>query len=186
MTVADDRQAHRHFRPAIGRSVRVSIVRLAIAIVLLALCLGTIGDGPYLIIGLLLVAISLLFPRTPAAWVLAIMLAVLTLGPFNSRPTWQFFVVLAGAHALHQFGMLLAWLPVRGRIQLKILGRLLRNYLVIQIPAQLISLVVLTVLSGAAASLSSPVFGVIAGLGLLLLVILVLVPMRLPTRTRAP
>ncbi|HEX4401120.1 MAG TPA: hypothetical protein VHZ98_07325 [Galbitalea sp.] len=178
MTKTELGEVNRRFRPAIGRSVPVSIVRLGIAVVLLTLCFGIIGFNLYLPFGLLLAVMTLAFPKTPAAWGLAILLVALTLGSYNAAPTWQFFVVLAGAHALHQFGMMLAWLPVSGRIQLRILGRMLRSYLIIQIPAQLISLVVLTLLSGTSvvATLTSPLFGVVAGVGLLLLVILVLVP----------
>jgi hypothetical protein len=178
MTKEELREVNRRFRPAIGRSIPVSMVRLGIAVVLLALCFGVIGINLYLPFGLLLAVMTLAFPKTPAAWALAILLAVLTLGAYHATPTWQFFVMLAGAHALHQFGMMLAWLPLGGRIQLGILGRMLRSYLIIQIPAQLISLVILTLLAGTsvAATLTSPLFGVIAGIGLLLLVALVLVP----------
>jgi hypothetical protein len=178
MTKTELRELNHRFRPAIGRSVPVSIVRLGIAVVLLSLCFGIVGFDLYLPFGLLLALMTLAFPRTPAAWALAILLAVLTLGSYNGAPTWQFFVMLAGAQALHNVGMMLAWLPVSGRIQLGILGRMLRSYLIIQIPAQLISLVVLTLLSGSSvvATLTSPLFGVVAGVGLLLLVILVLVP----------
>jgi hypothetical protein len=182
MTKTELREVNRRFRPTIGRSVPVSVVRLGIAVVLLALCFGIIGFNLYLPFGLLLAVMTLAFPRTPAAWALAILLVVLTLGSYNTAPTWQFFVMLAGAHALHSFGMMLAWLPVSGRIQLGILGRMLRSYLIVQIPAQLISLVVLTLLSGTSvvATLTSPLFGVVAGVGLLLLVILVLVPVLRP------
>ena len=184
MTTAELREINRRFRPAIGRSVPVSIVRLGIAVILLALCFGIIGFNLYLPFALLLAVMAIAFPRTPAVWALAILLAALTLGAYDAAPTWQFFVVLAGAHALHQFGMMLPWLPVSGRIQLTVLGRMLRSFLIIQIPAQLISLVVLTLLSGrsVAATLTSPLFGVVAGVALVLLVVLVLVPVLRPER----
>ena len=187
MTTAELRAVNLRLRPAIGRSVPVTLVRLGMAVVLLALCFGIIGFTLYLAFGLLLAVMTLAFPKTPAAWVLAILLAVLTLGSYHSAPTVQFFVVLAGAHALHQFGMVLAWLPVSGRVQLGVLGRILRSYLIIQIPAQLISLVVLTLLSGTSvvATLTSPLFGIVAGIGLLLLVALVLVPILRPGADKA-
>jgi hypothetical protein len=178
MTKAEQRYENRRFRPEIGPSVPVSIVRLGIALVLLALCFGIIGLNLYLALGLLLALMTLVFPRTPAAWALAILLAILALGSFHAAPDWRFFVVLAAAHALHEFGLMLAWLPVGGRIQLAILGRMLRRYLIIQIPAQLISLVLLTLLAGRSvvATLTSPLFGIVAGVALTLLVALVLVP----------
>jgi hypothetical protein len=74
--------------------------------------------------------------------------------------------------------MTLSWLPVGGPIQLRVVGRLVRPYLIIQVPAQLVSFAVLTVLSGGSvvATLTSPVFGLVAAIGLVLLVLFVIVP----------
>ena len=74
--------------------------------------------------------------------------------------------------------MTLVWLPANGRIQVPILLRMLRSYLIIQIPAQLVSYAVLSLVSGASVGqlLVTPVFGVVAAVCLLLLVILVVLP----------
>jgi hypothetical protein len=74
--------------------------------------------------------------------------------------------------------MTLSWLPVGGPIQLRVVGRLVRPYLIIQVPAQLVSFAVLTVLSGGSvvATLTSPVFGLVAAIGFVLLVVFVIVP----------
>lgn len=179
MSSVDVRAASLRFRPQIGRAVPVTVVRLGIAAVLLALCFSILGFDRYLAFGILLAAATLVFPRTPAAWALAILLAVFALDGFQAAPGWRFFVMLAGAQALHQFGSMLAWLPVSGQIQLRILGRMLRSFLIVQVPAQVVSFAVLTLLSGASVvrTLTSPVFGLVAGLGLALMVVLVVVPL---------
>lgn len=166
------------FRPAIGRSVPVSIVRLILAVVMAGLCVAVIGWQLMLAAGLLLAIVTLIFPTTPAAWLLAGLLAVFALGGYGQFPEWKFFVVLAGAHLLHLAGMTLRWLPVSGPIQLRVLGRILRTFVVIQIPAQLVSLLVLTLLAGRSvvATLTSPAFGIAAAVALVLLVVAVVVP----------
>jgi hypothetical protein len=179
MTSTDARATRRGWRPTVGRTIPVSLMRLIMAVVMAILCFAIVGLHPYVAVALFLVVAAIVFPQTPAAWILAVLLAVFALGSFNSAPRWQFFVVLAGAHALHEFGMILGWLPGSGGVQLRILGRILRRYLIIQILAQVVSLVVLTLLAGKSvvAALTSPVFGVVAGMGLLLMVALVLVPL---------
>jgi hypothetical protein len=166
------------FRPDVGRAVPASVVRLVIAIVCGGMCFAIIGLQPLVAVALFLSLATLVFPKTPAAWALAAFLAVFSLGAFGAAPSWKFFVVLAGAHLLHVFAMTLAWLPIGGPVQLRVIGRLVRPFLIIQVPAQLISLVVLTILSGRSvvAALISPAFGVVAAVGFVLLVVFVVVP----------
>jgi hypothetical protein len=166
------------FRPAVGRSVPASIVRLVIALIMVALCFAIIGWQLWLAAGLFLALATLVFPRAPAAWALAAMLAIFALGGYGAASGWEFFVVLAGAHALHLFGMTLSWLPIGGPVQLRVLGRMLRTFVIIQVPAQLISFVVLTLLAGKSAgtALTSPVFGLLAAVSFVLLVLVVIVP----------
>jgi hypothetical protein len=161
------------FRPEIGRTVPASIVRLVIAVILVGLSLAVIGWQLPFALALLLSLGTLVFPRSPAAWLLAGLLAISALGAFGVAPGWKFFVVLAGAHAIHLFGMMLGWLPVGGPVQLRVLGRMLRVFLVIQIPAQAVALIVLTLLAGkpVISALVSPQFGLIAGIGFVLLVV---------------
>jgi hypothetical protein len=164
------------FRPRIGRSVPASIVRLVISAVVLGLSFGIVGIQPLLALALLLSIATLVFPRAPAAWMLAALLAVLCLGPVGVAPGWKFFLALAGVHLLHVIGMTLTWLPAGGPVQLRVIGRILRGFLLIQLPAQLVAYFVLNLLAGAtaAAALTSPVFGLVAALGLAALVALAL------------
>jgi hypothetical protein len=160
------------FRPSIGRAVPVSVVRLVIAVVVLGLSFGIVGLQPLLALALLLSIATLVFPRAPGAWALAALLALLSLGPVGVAPGWRFFVALAGVHLLHLIGMTLTWLPVSGPVQLRVIGRLMRGFLLIQVPAQLVAYLVLNLVAGASgvAALTSPLFGLVAALGLALLV----------------
>lgn len=178
MTAVAARAQKRRSRPVVGGTIPVSVVRLGMAVLMLALSYAVIGFTLYLPVAILLVVAAIAFPKTPAAWGLAILVALLALAAYNEAPYWQFFVALAGVHALHQFGMTLVWLPANGRIQVPILLRMLRSYLIIQIPAQLVSYAVLSLLSGASVGqlLITPAFGVVAAACLLLLVIVVVLP----------
>lgn len=180
MSIAEQQEpvdvAPLRFRPQIGRAVPASIVRLVIAIVVLGLSFGIVGLQPLLAVALLLSIATLVFPRAPAAWALAVLLALLSLGPVGVQPGWKFFVALAGVHLLHLIGMTLTWLPSGGPVQLRVIGRLLRGFLIIQVPAQLVAFLVLSLVAGASgvAAVTSPFFGLLAALGLALLVGLVL------------
>jgi hypothetical protein len=178
MTSADVRGQLAKFRPAVGPTISVGAIRLAMAIIMAGLCVAVIGFSLLLALGLFLAAAALAFPKIPSVWALALLLAVVGLGPIGQMPEWRFFVVLAGVHALHQFGMTLAWLPITGRVQLRVVARAVRSYLIIQVPAQLVSYVVLVVLTGApiVSRLSSPLFGLVAAVALLALAAMILVP----------
>jgi hypothetical protein len=178
MSIATARARRSRFQPSEGVTVSVTTVRIVVGLVLAGLCFGILRTPLQLAIGLALAAASLAFPKIPAAWGLAILLAVAVLGSFHSAPDWRFFVVLAGAHVLHLFGLMLIWLPINGRIQLRLLGLMLRSYLIVQLPTQLVAFVLLSVLSGnsVTAALTSPLFGLLAALALVCLVVVVLVP----------
>jgi hypothetical protein len=183
MTAANSSSAVRgvnpRFRPVVGRSVPASLIRLVFAVLCVALCFAILGWQLVLAVALVLALAALVFPRSPSAWALAVLLAIYALGGIGAAPSWKFFVVLAGAHALHSFGMMLGWLPLGGPVQLRVVGRMLRTYVLIQVPAQLLSWVILTLLSGRSvvAAITSPVFGLLAAVGFLLLVTLVVVPL---------
>jgi hypothetical protein len=154
------------------------MVRLAIGVICVATSFGVIGLQWPVVVAMFLTLATLVFPRSPAAWALAALLAIASLGTLGAAPDWRFFVALAGAHLLHVFGMTLSWLPVGGPVQLRVLGKSLRTFVIIQIPAQLVAFVVLTLLAGrsVAAALTSPAFGILAAVGFVVLVIVVLVP----------
>lgn len=166
------------FRPEIGRVLPASIIRLIVAVILVALSVGIIGFQLLLALAALLILAALVFPRTPAAWILAGLLGLCSLGAIGAEPTWKFFAALAAAHFLHVIGMTLFWLPLGGPVQLRVLGRILRRYLIIQIPAQLVGYAVLTALAGkpVVAELTSPAFGIAAAVGFVVMIVLIITP----------
>lgn len=176
--VAAARARRSRFQPAVGATIPVTIVRIVVGVVLVGLCLTILRSPLQLVVGLVLAAASLAFPKIPAIWALAALLAVSALGAFHTVPDWRFFVVLAAGHALHLFGVMLVWLPITGRVQRRVITRMVRSYLVVQLPTQVGAFVLLTALSGRSvtAALTSPFFGLLAALALVGLVVVVLVP----------
>jgi hypothetical protein len=144
-------------------------------ILILGLSFGIVGIQPLLAVALLLSLATVVFPRAPGAWLLAGQLALFSLGPVGISPGWKFFVALAGVHLLHVIGMTLTWLPLSGAVQLRVLGRIVRRYLLIQVPTQLVAYVVLNALAGSSgtAAIVSPFFGLVAVLALALLAVLI-------------
>jgi hypothetical protein len=171
----DSGEAAPRFRPAIGRAIPASVVRLVVVLVILALSFGIVGIQPLLAVALLLSLVTMVFPRAPGAWLLAGFLALFSLSPVGASPGWKFFVALAGVHLLHVIGTTLTWLPLGGPVQLRILGRILRRFLLIQVPAQVVAYLVLNILAGSSghAALISPFFGLAAVLALAGLAILI-------------
>ena len=174
----DARVRRAHLLPDIGVSLPVSLVRTGMGTTMVALGLAEFGFSTLLIVAIVGAAAVLAFPRAPFAWMFVLLLAVPLLGAPLVGISWQLAVAIAGTHALHEFGMMLAWLPERGRVQRAVLARMLRSWLIIQIPVQVVAVGVVLLITGTplTAALTSPVFGVIAGLCLLGLVIVVLLP----------
>ena len=166
------------FRPDVGRSVASSAVLGVVAVAILGASFAIIGPQILFAVAVLLSVATVAFRRSPAAWALAAVLVFLSLGPIGTPPSWKFYVALAAAHFLHVVGMTFSWLPSGGRVQLRVLWRILRMYLVIQIPAQLLSFLIVNLLAGggAAAALSSPVFGLVAAVGFIAVAALIVVP----------
>jgi hypothetical protein len=165
------------FRPVVGDTVRAWIVRLVVAAMIIVLSYAVIGASLALGVALLLCVATVAFPRAPAAWLLAALLAFVSLGPIGSEPTWRFFVALAAAHLLHLIGVTLPWLPTGGRVELRVIGRMLRIFVIIQIPAQLLAFLILTLLARGGGNLVSPLFGLVAALGFVAVVALIVVPL---------
>jgi hypothetical protein len=86
-------------------------------------------------------------------------------------------LAVAAIHATHELGAMLVWLPARGRIQLVVLARVLRRYLLVELPVQAIVVVTCVfAIPTAGAQLASPLFGLAGAIALLVLVVLIVVP----------
>ena len=166
------------FRPVVRRTVSSSAILLVVAAISLVLSYAIIGPQILLALAVLLTIATIAFRRSPGAWALAALLVFTSLGPIGSAPGWKFFVAMAAAHFLHVVGMTFTWLPGGGRVELRVLGRPLRMFLVIQIPAQLLSFLILTMLAGGTGvtALASPVFGLLAAVGFIAVAALIVIP----------
>jgi hypothetical protein len=164
--------------PEMGVSLPVALVRGGMAAVMLALGLAEFGFTPLVVVSIVLGVVTLALPRTPAAWMFILLLAVPLLQAPLTEPSWRLVVAIAGAHVLHQFGTITGWLPEHGRVQRAVLVRSLRTFLVVQVPVQVVAFVIVLVITGTSipAAFASPAFGVMAGLCLVALVVGILVP----------
>jgi hypothetical protein len=115
--------------------------------------------------------------RVPLGWILMTLLAVTVLAYETEPSLLKVVLTVAAIHAVHELGTILVWLPTRGRIQLVLLARMLRRYVLIEVPAQAIVVVTyLLAVPSMAARLENPVFGLVAAVALLVLVALIVVP----------
>lgn len=176
-----NREAREHrasLLPAIGVSLPVWLIRAGMGVAMVSLSFVEFGVTTLFFVGIAGSVAVLLFPRAPFAWMFVLLFAVPFVQQPPTGPSLQLALAIAGAHTLHEFGMISGWLPQRGRVQRAVLDRMLRSWLFIEIPVQLVALGLVLVITGTSitTALASPVFGVIAGLSLLGLVLVLLIP----------
>ncbi|MFT4135265.1 hypothetical protein [Microbacterium sp.] len=156
---------------SVGAWMPGALVRLALLLVVVAVGLVS-GTGPlwqWLCVGA--AAVAALVPRTMAAWLAAAMLA---LGLLLVPPElWRTAVVVGAVHAVHVLGSLALAIPVRSRVQLRVLVPTVRRFVAIQAVSQSVVLaagVVLPAAGDVALPWAAPV-GALALLGVALLLL---------------
>lgn len=176
MTALDSSRARAPF-PEMGPRLPIVVLRALIAIVLA--CTGLLLLPNYVpatlafCVGVLMVLVR----RVPLGWILMTLLTVTVLAYESDPSLLKVALTVAAIHAVHELGTIVVWLPARGRIQLILLARMLRRYLLIEVPTQAIVVVTYVLAVPSTASrLESPVFGLVAAIALLLLVTLIVVP----------
>lgn len=128
--------------------------------------------------GLLALAIGLalaatMAPRYLLGWVLILVLALSQLAR-HAALTWQVLVLLAGIHLLHVLSMLVLELPWRSWVQPSVLVAPLVRFVVIQVPTQLLAVVLLVLLAPGAHGDRPVTVAAFAGVGIVALVGLIL------------
>jgi hypothetical protein len=176
MTTLDSSPTRAPF-PEIGSYLPIVVLRGLIAVVLagtgLLLLPNYLPASLAFCVGVLMVVVR----RVPLGWILMTLLAVTVLAYDTEPSLLRVAFTVAAIHAVHELGSILVWLPTRGRIQLVILGRVLRRYVLIEVPTQVIVAVTYALAVPSTASrLANPVFGLAAAIALLLLVALIVVP----------
>jgi hypothetical protein len=122
------------------------LVRIALALLGVGLTLVVFGASGWLAVGIVLALLAAYAPETLLAW---LMIVFLVIGQLARQPSWswQFLVLLAGLHLLHVLATMAIELPWKGWLQPAVFSAPLRRFVVIQIPSQLLALVVLLLLA---------------------------------------
>lgn len=161
--------------PELGASVRGWMLLAAFAVASAGACLVTLTNLGWLIIGLVLTALALIFRRLMLPWLLILLLGASVFWQLPDPANWRFYLVLAGLHVIHLLGGLLAWIPPTSHVQLAVFAPMARRFLLIQVPVQVLSWLALVIWSGHSGA--APAFGVLAGIALALLAVVLALPM---------
>lgn len=108
---------------------------------------AAVGLSPWLVISLLLVLAAAVGPRGPFAAILIAQLAVAVVVTGQPGYTGRFVVVLVATHLLFAIGSLTAWVPTGARVQLAVLRRPVLRFVGVQVAAQVVAFVVLTLIA---------------------------------------
>ncbi|WP_143517557.1 hypothetical protein [Pseudonocardia sp. MH-G8] len=173
--------------PAMGPWFPVAVVRVALGVVGVLLCLERLAPGFWLVVGLGLLGAAVAVPAWATAWVLLLLLAGTQLLEQPSAQDGRFFLLLAGLHLLHVLAAQAIALPRRGRAQAAVLGRPLLRFVAVQIPVQAAAFAALALLAPGpdGARVVLPAAGIAGGVALVAVTVLLIVPLLLE-RERGP
>ena len=134
-----------HARVVAGASVPALTPRLAAALIGCAAAL-TMMPAPFSYLAAALAVLGALFPTTLATWGCALALALTQLSRTPDVQDWRPYVTLAVVHLLHVLGTLSLVVDAGGSLQTRALLRPLRRWLVLQVPAQALLVLVLALM----------------------------------------
>ena len=132
--------------PAADARVPVIVIRLAVAVLGIGLTILVYGASGWLVLGVPFSLLAAWAPEYLLTWVMIVFLAIGELAR-SAGLTWQLLVLLAGVHALHVLGMLSLGLPRRSWLQPRVLLLVLRRFVAIQVPTQLLAVATLLLLA---------------------------------------
>lgn len=133
----------------IAHGIPSATVHIGVGAVAVLLSMATVTVPFWLIVALALAVAAAAAPRLHMAWALMVLLAFAQLSHPPLLTDWRPYVLMAGLHLLHVLASMSLAVPLRGRIALSVLGRTLRRYLVIQLLAQGLLIIVLALLTPA-------------------------------------
>jgi hypothetical protein len=144
-------------------------LRVAFAIVGVALAVTAAPSGPWPLLCVALAAVSVAVPRWRSAWVLIAMLAFSALLEPAAGVSIRVLALIAGAHALHVLAAWMLAVPARARLEPAVLVPGLRRFVLIQLPVQAAAVLVLSLRQPAPGGWPAIVTGVaVLALGALL------------------
>lgn len=154
--------------PAADARVPAVCVRVAAALLGILLTLDVYGTSGWLGVGVVFSVAAAWAPEYLLSWPVIVFLALGQL----SRPaglSWQLLVLIAGVHLLHVCAMLTLALPWRSWMQLRAFRAPLLRFIAIQLPVQVLAVVLLPLLAPNARGhrpLTAGVFAVVGGAAL--------------------
>lgn len=101
--------------------------------------------GPFGYLGIALAVVGAVFPATLGTWGCALVIALAQLGRAPVAADWHPYATLAIVHVLHVLSSLAIVVEPGGVLQLRALKRPALGWLAIQVPAQVVLIVVLLV-----------------------------------------
>lgn len=166
--------------PAIGRTVPAAVLIALTFVAGAVAAIAVIGPSGWLIIALVLALGAAALPRAPFAAALGVLLAIVLVASGHVGYTPEFVILLSATHLMLVLSGLTAWLPLRARVQLRLLRPPLIRYVVVQVGAQLVSFGVLALAGGRAGAAGSggglAWLGVVGAVAAVVLAAAVLVP----------
>jgi hypothetical protein len=171
--------------PRLGARVPGWVLRGVLAMVGIVLCLSQLSLGTagfWAWVGIGITGVAVVFPATPAAWLLMLMLGISVLPRVPSPADPRIYLLIAGIHLLHLIASYARVVPARGWIQLRVFAAPLRRYLLVQLPVQGAALVALAVFAPRIGEhpTAIPALGIVAGIALIGLALVLIVPLILP------
>jgi hypothetical protein len=122
--------------PQIGRWVPTAVLHGLVLAVAAALCLLVLDPPLWRAIGLTLAVVGTVVPQRVPLWWLLLLLGLSQLGRQPSVTDVTFYLLLAGVHLLFVLGGLARLLPWEGRMQVGVLVRPMRRFVVVQAVVQ--------------------------------------------------
>ncbi|WP_348787873.1 hypothetical protein [Leifsonia sp. NPDC080035] len=144
MSAMDGGMRERTDAPELGRTVPAWSLRVAFGLVAIPIAVTTPPSGPWPAIAVALTALAVAVPRWRVAWVLIAVLAFSTLlEPGSVTP--RLLAVIAAVHVLHVLASWTLVVPPLARLQPAVLLPSLRRLIAIQVPVQLLAVVLLSI-----------------------------------------
>ncbi len=121
-------------------------IRALFALVGALMSLDVYGVNGWLVVGAVFAMAAAIAPQFLLGWGLIVFLAIGQLS-HHAALSWRFLVLLAGLHLLHLIGMWTLELPWRARVQIAVFAHGLTRFLAIQVPIQLLAVLILSLLA---------------------------------------
>jgi hypothetical protein len=129
-----------------GARVPVMAIRAVFVLVGTLMSLDVYGANGWLVVGAVFALAAAIAPQFLLAWGVIIFLAIGQL-THHAALSWRFLVLLAGLHLIHVISLWTLELPWRARVQITVFTHGLVRFLAIQVPVQLVAVLLLSLLA---------------------------------------